>query len=114
MIEVSVITHATEDGRRVRSQISRLLGAGPFETRTVEGHHGNPIEVSSAPAPGAAEAIGGAATPEELERAAGRRGGKVYLRLDKQRISEGRVALSESDPVRIAVGGSCRRALGLG
>lgn len=115
---VSVITHATEDGARVLANLARLLGAEEFETSTSEGHHGNPIRVSSALSPGAAPAIGGAVPPGELEEALerGRQGGRIYLRLDKQAASEGRIALSESDPVRITITAGmaeCRAAMGL-
>lgn len=115
-MRVSVITHATEDGERVRANLARLLGAKEFSTRTLEGHHGNPIEVSSAEAPGAASAVGGAVPPAQLEAALeGQEGGKVYLRLDKQEASEGRIALSGSDPVRVEMPArGCRRAMGLG
>lgn len=107
MISVSAITHATEDSERVRSNLRRLLGA-ELAVDSSEGHHGNPIEVSAGPAPGAAAAIAGAVPAELLERALGSGEGRAYLRLDKQAISEGRIALSDADPVRVTVSGGVR------
>ena len=108
MISVSAITHATEDSERVRSNLRRLLGAEKLGVEASEGHHGNPIEISAGPAPGAAAAIAGAVPAELLERALGSGEGRAYLRLDKQAISEGRISLSDSDPVRVTVPGGVR------
>ena len=118
---ISLITHATEDGERIRANLGRALGVGSFETSVLRGHHDNPIEVSSADAPGsAAAAIAGAVGAAALGEAAkeGLDGGRVHLRLDKQEIAEGRLALSRSDPVKVTVSvpgrGDCLRAMGLG
>lgn len=119
-VRVSLITHATEDGERVRRGLARALGIEGFSTTGCEGHHGNPIELSSASAPpSAAAAIARAAGPEALESALRGREpeGKLHLRLDKQEITGGRLALSGSDPVRVTItvpGGDYRGALGLG
>lgn len=119
-VRVSLITHATEDGERVRRGLARALGVGDFSTAGCEGHHGNPIELSSASAPpSAAAAIARAAGPGALGSALRARepGGRLHLRLDKQEIAEGRLALSESDPVRVTItvpGGDYEGALGLG
>lgn len=120
-VRVSLITHATEDGGRVRAGLAGALGIGAFQTSVQRGHHDNPIEVSVADAPeSAASAIADAVGAGALGEAAreGLEGGRVHLRLDKQEISEGRVALSRADPVRITISvpghGDCLRALGLG
>ena len=122
-VGVSLITHATEDGARLRARLGAALSITEFSTSVTRGHHDNPIEVSTALAgAAAASAIADAVGSAALEDAVRERlsGGKLHLRLDKQEIAAGRLALSESDPVKITMtvpGGSAdeyRRVLGFG
>lgn len=121
-VGVSLITHATEDGPRLRARLGAALGIAEFDTSIAHGHHDNPIEISTASAgTSAVSAIANAAGSAALEGAVRERlsGGKLHLRLDKQEIAAGRLALSESDPVKVTVtvpgglAGDYRRVLGL-
>ena len=121
-VGISIITHATEDGPRLRACLGAALSITKFNTSVTHGHHDNPIEISTASAgTSAVSAIAGATGPATLEDIIRERrsDGKLHLRLDKQEIAAGRLVLSESDPIKVTImvpGGSAddyRRVLGL-
>jgi len=114
-VEVTYLVHETEDPRRIEKAISKLMGqvASP-ETERLEGHFGNQIERSSLhlTGPGAESAFRQivAAMPKEMvdditsnigshldEHSA------LFIRLDKQRLVSGTLALGSGDPVRVKI-----------
>ncbi len=114
-VEVSLIIHATEDKARVTGAVAAALGVSvPLEESEMEGHFGNPITLVSYHLTGdeAAEAFASLvkALPEG-QKAAARANmalmldehSALYLRLDKQALVQGRLALGGSDPVRVRV-----------
>jgi RNA binding exosome subunit len=114
-VEVSYFIHATEDRARVDSAVTALLGTEAEATvEALEGHFGNQIVVVRH------HIVGDAASrvfasmvsrmPEEMKRSLAADLSKyvdehsaLYLRLDKQKLLSGKVALAESDPVRVKV-----------
>ena len=114
-VEVSYFVHATEDGARVGRAVASLLGLETEPTSEVaEGHFGNPIllakvHLTGEEAESAVKAVFSKMTADAKETL--KRGlaehidehSALYLRLDKQKLLAGQVALSDSDPVRVRV-----------
>lgn len=127
-MEVSYFIHATEERLRVDDAVASLIGAQdePSEV-VVEGHFGNPIvmasfRLSGEQAQSAASALFSKMPPDVREGLRRNLGdhmdehSALYLRLDKQSLVAGEVALTDSDPVRVkvkprlhALGGSAAR-----
>jgi len=122
---VSYFVHATEDGPRVDQAVSSFLETDEEPRReALEGHHGNPIVATRFQIVGEGAQSAVAAIFSKMTREAkdtlrlGLEGhmdehSALYLRLDKQKLLAGEVALTDSDPVRVkvkprlhAVGGS--------
>jgi RNA binding exosome subunit len=112
--EVNFVLHATEDDRKVLQAIEDLLTlpSERFSSSPSEGHHKNKIlllkaTLSSHEAGKLASRIIShlnSADREQLLRLLHEYSdekGNLYIRLDKQRICQGRVSLSETDAIRI-------------
>ncbi|MCS7107214.1 MAG: hypothetical protein NZ902_03820 [Acidilobaceae archaeon] len=113
-VEARVYAHATENRERV---LRALLEVFPPELRgkviinaeTLEGHHGNPIEIFTATLRGSAEVALKylISRLDDLDRAKLKatlatrvdKGGDLFLRLSKQGAFLGRLQLDESDDV---------------
>jgi len=119
-VEISAITHATEDPSRVEAAASlaipkELAGAIKFSRSHALGHYGNPITVIRAKLTRRKHIdlyIRELASllDEEQKRELGLtiRGqidesGSMYVRLDKQAAYQGRVRFASRDPVRIKI-----------
>ncbi|MGC9117941.1 MAG: RNA-binding domain-containing protein [Thermoproteus sp.] len=103
--EISVLVHATEDLDKVVESLRRFFGDLPYVIQKLEGHYGNPIYLITALQPDCArllERLCPAVSKAQQE-------GEWFVRLDKQRLVRGEVALSNSDDVvRIRIkGGRC-------
>jgi RNA binding exosome subunit len=112
--EVQLILHATEDQQKVLAAIEKVLSipATSFEGQASEGHYGNQIillgsMLASKEAGSLAIKILSALNradrqelADHMENYSDERG-NLYLRLDKQRLCQGKVSLAESDAVRI-------------
>lgn len=106
--------HATEDHDKVLAAVEKALSvpAASFEGEQSEGHYGNIIMLLGAMIPG--KEAGALATriisalnridrqelADHIEEYSDEKG-NLYLRLDKQRLCQGKVSLAESDAVRI-------------
>lgn len=112
--EVDVVLHATEDQAKVLSSIEKALviPAADFSGEPSEGHFGNKIVflramLASKEAGTLAARIMSTLNSADRQELADHvqeysdEKGNLYLRLDKQRICQGRISLSESDAVRI-------------
>ncbi len=112
--EVDLVLHATEAADIVLKSISDLLQILPerFSRMPAEGHFKNKIlllksNLSSQEASSLAfrmTSLLNSADKEELSRNLVRyldEKGSLYLRIDKQRLCQGKVSLSESDSIRI-------------
>jgi RNA binding exosome subunit len=114
-VEVTYLVHATEDQKKVEDAVGRLLGA---TTRPVverlEGHFGNEILAARLHLTGeeAAKAVHRvfAALPKDLREVLVADIGEFldehsafFLRLDKQRLVSGVLALGSGDSVRLKV-----------
>lgn len=112
--EVDVVLHATEDREKVLASIEKALAipAADFTGEPSEGHFGNRIvllkaTVASRDAGALAARIMSSLNSADRQELAihvreySDEKGNLYLRLDKQRICQGRVSLAESDAVRI-------------
>lgn len=112
--EVNLLLHATEDGGRVLQSIQDLLSvpSDRFTSIPSEGHYKNKILLLKAmlPSQEAGElalrimSLLNSSDRERLSSALPEYSdekGNLYLRLDKQRICQGKVSLSETDAVRI-------------
>jgi len=112
--EVDLLLHATEDGVKVLQSIEHTLAvpSGRFSISSSEGHYKNKILLLKAML--ASEEAGelviqvmshlNRSDKERLFRSLHEYSdekGNLYLRLDKQRICQGRVSLSEMDVIRI-------------
>jgi RNA-binding protein len=114
-VEVSYLVHATEDDERLKAAVAKALGMeGEPEVEALEGHFGNRIERVRFHVIGkeATELVGrfGKALPEGVRRevlanieAGMDEHSSLFLRLDKQAMMEGRLALGSADPVRVKV-----------
>jgi RNA binding exosome subunit len=112
--EVNLVLHATEDREKVLAAIEKTLGVPParFARETLEGHFGNEIFLPRAALPSdeagdLASRILALLNSADKQQLADRieeyldEKGNLYLRLDKQRICQGKVSLSEADAIRI-------------
>lgn len=112
--EVDLLLHATEDGGKVLQSMQDKL-AVPSERFSIspsEGHYKNKIlllkaMLASQEASELAIQIMSHLNSSDRERLSGSfheysdEKGNLYLRLDKQRICQGKVSLSETDAIRI-------------
>lgn len=112
--EVDLVLHATEAADRVSKSISDSLQILPekFSRMPTEGHFKNKIlllkaNLSSQEAAALAlrvKSLLNSGDKNELYRNLVRyldEKGSLYLRIDKQRLCQGKVSLSESDSIRI-------------
>lgn len=112
--EVDLVLHATEDREKVLAAVERALAvpAQSFQGEPSEGHYGNKISLLRAQVAGEdagrlAEKVVLALNSSDRQELADHldeysdEKGNLYLRLDKQRICQGRVSLVEADAVRI-------------
>jgi RNA binding exosome subunit len=110
--EVSFHLHETEDGDKVGRAMKESLGIGNITTQTLRGHNGNVILDNRASlSQPEAEALldrvlGGLASTDRarLTRELGQHideKGTFFVRLDKQEIVQGHIAIGDSDAVRI-------------
>ncbi|MDQ3872008.1 MAG: hypothetical protein M3258_00145 [Thermoproteota archaeon] len=112
--EVNLVLHATEDGDKVLQAIQDVLlvPAQRFSNSPSEGHHKNKIVLlkailSSEEAGNLANrimALLNASDRDHLARSVAHYAdekGNLYLRVDKQRVCQGRLSLSETDAIRI-------------
>jgi len=112
--EVDLLLHATEDGGKVLQSIQDTLvvPSEHFSISPSEGHYKNKIlllkaMLASREASELALQIMSHLNSSDRERLFGSlheysdEKGNLYLRLDKQRICQGKVSLSETDAIRI-------------
>ncbi len=112
--EVQLVLHATEDHGKVLAAVEDALSipAASFQGEPSEGHFGNKILLLSAIMPSreagalAEKLVSKLNSPdrqelsEHMEEYADEKG-NLYLRLDKQRICQGKVSLAGTDTIRI-------------
>jgi hypothetical protein len=112
--EISIIIHATENQDKILQSINDVLYISPdrFSYTSSEGHWGNKILLLSAVI-GSNEANSLIATILSRLNKIDRHSlsdffdnyidekGNLYIRLDKQRICQGRTSLSDNDSIRI-------------
>jgi len=112
--EVDLLLHGTEDGSKVLQSIQDLLSipSERFSSTPSEGHYKNKILLLKATLPSReagdlAPHIVSLLNSSDRERLSSAlpeysdEKGNLYLRLDKQRICQGKVSLSETDAIRI-------------
>lgn len=112
--EVNLVLHATEDSGKVLAAVEKALAlpATRFAGEESEGHFGNKILLLRANLPSReagdlAARILLSLNSADRQQLADRmeeyfdEKGNLYLRLDKQRICQGKVSLAETDAVRI-------------
>jgi RNA-binding protein len=112
--EINLLLHATEDGNKVLQSIQDLLSVPSegFSSTPSEGHYKNKILLlkallSSQEAGELAIRIMSLLNSSDRERLSralpeySDEKGNLYLRLDKQRVCQGKVSLSETDAIRI-------------
>lgn len=112
--EINIVLHATEDEGRVLKAIEDVLlvRSERFSSSPSEGHYKNKILLqrailSSHEAGSLAKrviSLLNSADREHLSRLVHEYSdekGNLYIRLDKQRMCQGRVSLSETDAIRI-------------
>jgi RNA-binding protein len=112
--EINIVLHATEDEGRVLKAIEDVLlvPSERFSSSSSEGHYKNKILLqrailSSHEAGSLAKrviSLLNSADREHLSRLVHEYSdekGNLYIRLDKQRMCQGRVSLSETDAIRI-------------
>ena len=112
--EISVIIHATENQDKILQSINDVLYISPdrFSSTSSEGHWGNKILLLTAVI-GSTEASSLIATLLSKLNKIDRHSladffdnyidkkGNLYIRLDKQRVCQGRTSLSDNDSIRI-------------
>lgn len=112
--EVQLVLHATEDHGKVLAAVEGALSipAASFQAEPSEGHYGNKIVLVGATIPSreagalATKIVSALNSPDRqelsnhMEEYADERG-NLYLRLDKQRLCQGKVSLAGTDTVRI-------------
>ena len=113
--ELSVYSYATEDEEKVKKAVTNILGEvePEFEEEKLTGHYEDPITVVSVKVDQRKDATSILARvytrlssldqtqltdelPDRVDPS-----GNLYLRLDKQKAYNGKIALSEVDPIRI-------------
>jgi RNA binding exosome subunit len=112
--EIRLVIHATEDLDKVLNAVEGALAVpqASFQSEKSEGHYGNQIllvgaEVGSRDAALLATRIISTLNRADRQELADNiedyadEKGSLYLRLDKQRLCQGKVSLAESDAVRI-------------
>ena len=112
--EVNLVLHATEDESKVLKAIEEILLVPPtrFLRSSSEGHYKNKIVLQKAILSSKEAAmlakrvisLLNSTDREHLSRLVNDYAdekGNLYIRLDKQRICQGRVLLSETDAIRI-------------
>jgi RNA-binding protein len=112
-VDVSVIIHATEDDNKILQSLTDLFCVHPsIFRRTVSlGHWGNRILLISGRLDGASaqrliQKIWNSLNAIERDQVGKTQNsliddrGNLYVRLDKQRLCQGKISLSESDSVR--------------
>ena len=112
--EISIIIHATENQDKILQSINDVLYISPdrFSSTSSEGHWGNKILLLTAVI-GSTEASSLIATLLSKLNKIDRHSladffdnyidekGNLYIRLDKQRVCQGRTSLSDNDSIRI-------------
>jgi RNA binding exosome subunit len=112
--ELQLVLHATEDHGKVLAAVEDALTvpAASFQGESSEGHYGNKILLLAAIVPSkeagalAEKLVSKLNSPdrqelsEHIEEYADEKG-NLYLRLDKQRLCQGKVSLAETDTIRI-------------
>jgi RNA binding exosome subunit len=112
--EISIIVHATENQDKILQSINNVLSISPdrFSPNSSEGHWGNRILLLSAVI-GSEEANSLISKILSSLNKIDRHSlsdfsfkfidekGNLYIRLDKQRICQGRTSLSDNDSIRI-------------
>jgi len=114
LAEVNLVLHATEDGGKVLQAIQDVLWipSERFSSSPSEGHYKNRILLlkailSSQEAGKLASRIISLLNSTDREQLSSLlheysdEKGNLYIRLDKQRMCQGRVSLSETDAIRI-------------
>ena len=112
--EINLVLHATEDEEKVLKAVDEMLLVPPkrFSRSSSEGHYKNEILLlkailSSHEAASLARRIISllnSADRDHLSRFADEysdQKGNLYIRLDKQRMCQGRLSLSETDAIRV-------------
>lgn len=114
-VEVSYLVHSTEDLERLVREVAERLKIGtPATVENMEGHFGNKIfrvshevvrEEASRLLSVLVSGLGKTMASSVLEMIPGIMDDRnaIYLRLDKQELLAGRMALGSRDPVRIKV-----------
>ncbi|AIF83819.1 putative exosome subunit [Candidatus Nitrososphaera evergladensis SR1] len=113
--EVQLVLHATEGHDKVLAAVEKALSvpAASFGGEQSEGHYGNAIMLLGAVVSSSKEAGALASRiisalnhtdrqelTDHIEEYSDEKG-NLYLRLDKQRLCQGKVSLAESDAVRV-------------
>lgn len=112
--EIQLVLHATEDHGKVLAAVEDALAipATSFQGEPSEGHFGNAIvlfgaTISSKEAGALAEKLASKLNSpdrqelsQHIEEYADEKG-NLYLRLDKQRLCQGKVSLAGTDTIRI-------------
>ena len=112
--DVSIIIHATEDENKILDAVGGILSIDTNRFRRMEstGHWRNRISLlignlESDEANRLAQKILSSLSSAERDQFSNSshslidEKGNLYLRLDKQRICQGRISLSESDSIRV-------------
>ncbi|HJU34322.1 MAG TPA: RNA-binding domain-containing protein [Nitrososphaera sp.] len=112
--EINLVLHATEDEDKVLKAVEEMLAVPSkrFSSTSSEGHYKNKIMlqkaiISSQEAGSLAKRVVSLLNSTDREHLSrlideyADEKGNLYIRLDKQRICQGRISLSETDAVRI-------------
>ncbi|MCP8315552.1 MAG: hypothetical protein H3Z51_01630 [archaeon] len=113
-IEITWMTHATEDGEKVVKKMVEFfpLSYDHIKSFNLEGHFGNPILLYKARLTGAEAGkfihtlfsslsdIDKKILEHELSKHLDEHGA-FYIRIDKQLLCEGKIGISEKDAIRI-------------
>ena len=117
-IQITAISHATEDPDKISKAIAQVLSSTSSrmrsEKRTVKGHFGNPITTLLSNARGKDidglldelyEKLGPRDQTRLLEELGSRidEDGRLHLRFDKQDCFRGHIRLEDEDPVKVTV-----------
>ena len=106
--DVSIIIHATEDENKILDAIGSILSIDTdrFSHMESTGHWRNRISLLTGnletdEANRLAQKILSSLSSAERDQFSIDEKGNLFLRLDKQRICQGRISLSESDSIRV-------------